>query len=340
VASAERGAPGDKALGRALGDLTLAQRARCWPLADEAKLRAGLRKSHTDFLKSARKRGLVEVMGGRARPRAAYLIVYEPPFFGGPRTPVARIYARPGDAVARRWLLRTIAAHAAWFAEPGFFLGVPGCHRALLPALVRLGLGVETVIPCGDVDRSLARLKRRYGDLAWPEASGIALRPLRTKADIAALVRITRQEFGRNPQYGREMASPRFLAFAEKLWRKAIRANAGTEWVLVRRGKVVGHFGFHHQARGPFGRPFAGVGLTFDRVAQGKGLAKHAYWTMLTRMRELGVEDYQGGTAQGPVLKLARLMGRRPIAYLLRPEPAAFPLSHFDLTSRRGRRRR
>lgn len=232
------------------------------------------------------------------------------------------------DAVNFRWARGCLKKHAHLFHE-GTSIMLDAFYSPLLPAFARLGFPIETILLNGKPKVALRALEKRYGALEWPRHKGLKLRLMR-RGDIEDALRLFRHEFTRNPHFGRICATPEYLHnFRAKLYEK-IRAKCKCDWVVYDGKRLVGHFAFTRQGSNAFFAGQAGMSLVFDAALQRQGLSKYAYATMLRRMLELKVTQFNGGTAQPGVIRLAKLMKRPLLCYVLRKGEAAFPASHFE----------
>ena len=322
-----------KSLTRELTSLQAEMYARHAGFRRHASSRAAIASGIRKFLAEAKRTGHVEVLFEGERIRAALLLARIPAFFGGKKLrPSGRLLALGGDRVAQRWLRTKLLERRAFFNEDTL-LQLDGELRSLLPTLARCGVHVHSLILSGDPGASLRALERHYRELDWESTIDFRVERIRTTAQAAAILRIIREEFTRNPQFGSFLATPIYLKRERARLLEECRQPYGkytTYVILDRTNRVRGAFGFERRPRASrVGQTNAGVFLDFGRDIQGRGLARRAYATMFRRMIELGIRVYIGGTAQKPVLKLSRLMGRPRFEYAMSGGRPYFPLRYF-----------
>jgi hypothetical protein len=201
----------------------------------------------------------------------------------------------------------------------------------VLAALDGVGIHAAGLATEGEIGPAILRLKRRDPKIeAELAASPYSIRPIRTLADVDDYLELIRQEFTRNPKFGWFVADPRFLKGLRKEFQGWLREGKTRAWVVEHRAKIVGGFEFIYSK---WSRKLrcGSVGLNLTRSAQGKGLARFIYWTVLPEMARAGALKFEGSTGQPGVLKLARVMKRKCTAIEVfglgfRP----FPKGHFD----------
>lgn len=224
---------------------------------------------------------------------------------------------------SRKWVERAIETRKHLFDDKTVMF-LPAAYERLLPALLKSGFSIDSLILDGDPRGSLKALLRKQRPPTDLSHLGLQFRPA-TRNDIANILEISRKEFSRNPQYGWFCASPKFLRAQRKELTDAIRAGDHSHYVIERSGKFLGYFGSDATNRAKQ----AGISLIFDRKIQGKGIAKTAYLILLNDMVRKKVARYRGGTSQLPVMNIAKLMNRRLVLILLRYHAGYFPKEHF-----------
>lgn len=238
---------------------------------------------------------------------------------------------RTGSPQARKWALAAIKSHFKFFKKRKLSFNLMPLYKFLLPALYREGLSIDSVILIGNPKKALSGLKKRYGDLSWHSRSDFCISPVRSKAQILQVVEIVRSEFTRNPQYGWFCADERFIQKESANLRKSLEKKDSTQYIVVEGKRVVGKFGLNVTQPHPIWGSLAGLEICLEEKAQGKGLSKLIYATLLQRMIEMRIQAFSGGTSQKPVMHLSKIMDRALFAYTLHSGKRYFPRSHFEL---------
>src|SRR5262249_2076751 len=91
-------------------------------------------------------------------------------------------------------------------------------YAALLPALSKLGIHIQSLITIGEPKRALKKLRAHYGRGALEEAfsrNGLEVIPMRA-SQLNSVMEVIRSEFQRNPQFGWFVGTPSYLAQAKK----------------------------------------------------------------------------------------------------------------------------
>jgi GNAT superfamily N-acetyltransferase len=217
----------------------------------------------------------------------------------------------------------------ALYRSPHFECSLDAGYPALRHALLRAGVGIDSVSMLGDTRDALRRLLADRPVARTHDAVTIrALQP----ADIDAVVGLSRQVFTQTPEYCWFGALPLFL---EERAADLAAAREGVHEVLCRGDRIVGYWSADISMSNFWGRS-AGMDFVLLPEVQGVGLARVGYRRLLEQLVDAGVEVFRGGTNQPPVMHLARVMGRRPWQYWMRTQ-VPFSADHFaplDGTSR------
>lgn len=286
-------------------------------------------REYKNILNSAKKAGVVECFLKNGKLRSALIISEKPIFYHGKPYLLAKILLRGNDPEALRWMRGALMEHRRFFKKP-FLIRLDEKNRELLADLRKLNVNIQLAIFGGDPKLALKKLIEHYGPLSWKDHPEFEVRHLRTEAEIEKVISIMKSEFKLNPRYGWMIGSKEFLKNEREMLDRQRRKKRKTNYIVLKNGKIVGHFGFQASQGDPFGRRSASMTLNFGRTIQKRGLAKLAYFTLLTRMCELEIENFLGATAQEPVLKLSRLMKRPLIAYMLKTGKPHFKPSYFS----------
>jgi hypothetical protein len=232
-----------------------------------------------------------------------------------------------GSREAGKWLIERLKENRSFMTENSI-LEMPVHLRGLIPHLYRLGYFIDSVRTIGDATIALPRLlshKRAQVDI---KDHGLTVSRLKSISELRQIREIEKREFKRNPKFGWFQSTEGWLTHATNRRRENMSDKTIPMFVFKKGNRVVGFFAGTPDSR--YFRPrILGIEFVFDRSIQGKGLSYIAYRVLLEAMLEHGSKFFLGNTAQSPVMKLSKLMGRRPMSYSLRFGKAAFPHSHF-----------
>jgi hypothetical protein len=241
------------------------------------------------------------------------------------------------DDQARGWCAQTLQRLARRFDDRHALL-LSVAHRALLPELLRLGLGIDTLLLHGEPETALQRLggpaRAAQGKL---RDADLNIAPLGSAQQVEQILALRSSYFAANPQFAPGNPSTtigpaqqeRIDAFVGAKLIAQLEQDPATHFVVLRGATVLGSFGLTVTDNALLGR-CAGVEIALDPSIHGHGLARLAYGMLLQRMIELRVDLFRGRTAHPAVIHLARRM-RRPLrGWWLCSTPKALPPDHFD----------
>lgn len=222
-----------------------------------------------------------------------------------------RLWVDPYSKTAMKWAACEIQSLGRQWGDR-FDCTVDYWCEPLLKEFERHGVYLSCVIIDGNVKQSLKRLERKYPSLRIQrENLDFQIRPMKSASDVEAAIKIIKKEFSRNPQFGWFVTHPSFLNEIRKEMKAGMKKKYTHDWVIVKKGKVLGQFGYTPTKAFDGKTKTASFGLNFSQAAQNQGLAKHAYQLMLTELAKQKYVYYCGGTAQPGVMKLAKIMGRQ-----------------------------
>lgn len=307
-------------------------------LADFPAFRTGdaaaakLRREATETICRARLEGQFAIRARGDHVDALFAAWPEPGSWYGVPVYTVRLAVDRASLDAPAWIveqLRALPAPALAHAD----LMIYAAWRPVIDAILAadLGLGVDAIVLLGDPHRALAALVDRYDPPLDLAAYGLTAGPLRDDAEADAIIDLTRRVFTRWPDWCWFGATPHALARARTDLLLSLDADPGSELgeVIRRDGHAVGHIGLAVEADHALWGTLTGVDLLLAPSEWGRGLVKSLYRRALVRMVERGVHVFKGGTAQPPVIGLARLMQRPLIGVLLRPG-APFAPAHYQ----------
>jgi hypothetical protein len=320
-----------KNIKRQILDLHLFLERNHGPHAHRPAAKNYLEKHFNLSLKRAQKRdGVVEYFEQGGKVRAAFLLWNERFKIEGSTVLNGVVLCSVRSAKAKHWILETAAKYRFRYNQE-MHVRVSQSLDFLIPGLSKSGLFVNDVILSGRVDRALSLLRKKYPTLDGDAPEGFRFEPLRTELQMKACLSICKSEFSRNPQFGWFCATSGYLKYLTKQCRQSMKSKFPSEFVMTKDGKVFGQLGFAKPRYIPYlGARRAGIGLTFHRRVHGRGYAKYYYHFLLTVLEKRGVKYFQGGTSQGPVMKMAKIMKRQPVAYILSGKKY-FAHEHFGI---------
>jgi hypothetical protein len=303
---------------RQIIDLYLENIRKMGPFSHRPAAKKFFERRFRPMLKWATKKtGVLEYFEDRGVIQAAFFLWKEQFQFANINIQGGTLLCNPRHSSAKKWTLEAVERHRAKITAGANF-NLNASLGFLLPELERRGFYTSDVILVGSVDKGLKALRRKYPDLDGSPPPGFEFQPITSERQLKAALSIYKKEFGRNPQFGRFCAKPGFLNYVAKQCRQSMKAKVPSEFVMLKEKQVVGHLScsnpkYFAHLRGKR----SGFGLTFDQSVQGKGYSKYYYYFLLLNLQKQGIKYYQGGTAQKPVLKLAKLMKRWPTSYIL-----------------------
>lgn len=263
------------------------------------------------------------------RLTAAIALEHQPAPWLGPSTDQVTLDADPDDPDAPQWIVDTLRR---WCPVPELYIPLLGGNRPVLEALLAadLGIGIDSIVLVGEVNAGREALIDRY-DPPPTMPAGLELGPVDDVATVDAVIAIQREVFGAEPEYCWFGAHPRFLAGE----RASLLAHVlepdplALQRVIRVDGVVRGHFAAVGERDNPFWGSVGGLGLNLGRELRGRGLGKRIYRIALDHLAAHSIELFKGGTAQPPVLGLAKVMGRQLDHYELRCG-VPFDRAHFQ----------
>lgn len=293
------------------------------------KALAAQRSSTASFFEMCKKNGFVETLYDKQKMLGCFALVnnFQTVF---PLTPqVCFLAIKKSDKKLLRWLRRVFQRHKNEFDKEKIEIWIKPAFSFLVPHLEKMGFHIETVLLMGKPRKALKQLTQKRIVPSTLNHLGLEIRPIQPK-DVAAVIKIFRAEFCRNPQYGWFCGLPDYLNHRAKEFRKNINKSdkAFVRVITNKSGKVVGVFSAVFQDDPVYERR-GGTELIFDQSIQGHGISKTAYRLMLEWLVEKNVTVFQGGTSQAPVLKMGRVMKRVPSMYIMRWGKGFFKSSHF-----------
>jgi hypothetical protein len=298
--------------------LRLTTLARHTALADRARAAGAIRER----LAPLHHEGTVLCAEHRGRTVGVLAWRHDPdPWCGVPVSSVALDYD-PGWTGAEAWLANVLDRELPRM-DADLELLLDASYRAAHRALCARGVRVDSLQLLGKPREALDRL--RADRAIAPLPSGMAIEPL-TAEHVDDVITLHRVVFTAEPQYCWFGADERWL----RRRRDTLHAeldHEGGHYVVVHRGRVLGHLGARVREDPCFGRT-AGMILVLARELRGRGLLRALYAHLLESMIAQGATAFRGGTCQPPVLRLGLVMGRR-LLHLVMRRGAFFPETHF-----------
>lgn len=248
-------------------------------------------------------------------------------WFGMPRQTIA-VARDPGDAAAIDWIVERVG-RCGISADADIIL--TASDRPLVDPLLAAhpALGIELLLLIGRTREALAALvaERDPPPLA---ALGLTAGPVRSVAEVEALVMLTRTLFAEHPEWVWFVTGERYLARKmTALMLNLQGGDAGERSQVIRRdGEAVGVLRVTVGDDPRWGRR-ATLGILLHPRLWGRGVATALYRHGLERLVADGIEGFHGGTNRGPIMHLGRLMKRRLLGVHLRAG-APLPREHFD----------
>jgi hypothetical protein len=230
---------------------------------------------------------------------------------------------------AEQWLIAKLKEHSGFFADSSM-LEFPAYLRAALPKLEKMGFFVDSVKTFGEVQTSHERLTQTSNSFSDPASLGLSIERLRRVDDLKQITRIEEREFRQNPQFGWFVSSNSWLRHSLQTRKQYLNSSEARLYVVKKDRKVLGYFGCTPMPT-IFRGKFAGTDFVFDKSIQGKGLSYVGYRMLLEFMLENKIDFFGGNTSQAPTMKLSRLMGRKPVSFILRFGKGYFSENHFRI---------
>lgn len=233
----------------------------------------------------------------------------------------------PGDGEAAEWVAAKVKVLAGDAGQRVDFMVETGHFAAVLPALFGLGLGVSARLQIGMCQDVLDA----NWDIDVPErcrVAGVSLRSA-TAADVEEMVELNRKVFAAQPEHCWFGASPHYLDSLHDELLNAMAVPGTAPRLFERGGHIVGWYDYQPTSDSPWG-PSGGMGIVFGPDAAGRGLLRVVYVDVASRLLDVGVPWFRGGTSQPAVMHLGETHGRRTIGAHVRAQHW-FPPSHFGL---------
>lgn len=150
------------------------------------------------------------------------------------------------------------------------------------------------------------------------------------KSEISAVLKLFKQEFGKNPQFGEWAGKPGYLRAIGQDMIAALSSGKLESFVIKQKRKILGYFGTYSSPANARYPSMAGIEIVLDRSIQGKGIAKICYRMMFEHLSKTRIKLVKGGTSQPAVLALAKAFKRQPFAYLMKFNSKYFSSNHFN----------
>jgi len=286
------------------------------------------RRAVAGFLCRARLEGAIHTRWRGDRLGAVVTTHPDPESWYGVRQQPIVVNRDPDDAAAIQWIVDRVVEIGV---GPETDMFVFAADRIVIDRLLTAcpALGVDAVILLGEPRSALAALVEQRDPPSLIDL-GFDLGPVADTAEVDRLVDMTRDTFTAHPEWCWFGTTGRQLARERAGLLLGVGGGDPDDLTEVIRcdGQVVGMMQMHLADNPLWGRT-AGVGLLLDRSLWGRGLLKPMYRRMLERLVAANVDTFKGGTSQGPVMHLGRLMGRPLHAAVLRTD-THYPRRHFD----------
>ncbi|MFN3428769.1 MAG: GNAT family N-acetyltransferase [Candidatus Sericytochromatia bacterium] len=198
-------------------------------------------------------------------------------------------------------------------------------YRALLPRMVALGYGVESVA-LGQSVASVRQAIDDFGGRGLPDR--FALRPLASRADIDAVIGLQKDAYTHTPEFCPWGATDGNLDTV----RQGLAEGLERQWpslVLVEDGAIVGYLGATLLDANPYWGRTAVADVVFAEHIRGRGLLRPCGLALIDRLLTADVRTLLGPTAQRPVMRLAAQLGAHALAWMM-TKSSPFPPDHFD----------
>jgi predicted N-acetyltransferase YhbS len=275
-------------------------------------------------IRKAKKNGLFECFIVGKKTRALILTYGEKDQFFGLKTRPWIFICKPDDKIAYQWIVRWMKAHQKLLSkDSNVFL--PSSYGKIVPSLEKTGFSIDSIILDGQVKVALSRLMKKKNPSRDLQHLGLNIRKMK-KSDISAILKINKEEFSKNPQFGWFVATPAFLKQHKKDLNRILKQKDHSHYIIEKGEKVLGHFGSDAKR----GDAHGGLSLTFSGKIQGKGIAKTAYRILLEDLKRKKVKTFRGGTAQPAVMKLGKILDRKLAFILMRFTKGYFRKKHFS----------
>ena len=233
----------------------------------------------------------------------------------------------PDDTMAMAWARDTVLS-MSWSSDRITVGKISAYHRALVPTLYEVGLGIDALGLLGSTQTALDGLEQCQPMLEDLSGLGLTVAPLEITR-IDDVVALRERTFRAVPEYCWFGANPGHLVTHRA--RLVSDINAPHAWfVILKDNALVGHFGSAVTRNNPMWGTVGGLELYFDAELRGCGIARFAYYQTLAALRSHGAAIFKGITAQPPVMHLSQKMGRRLFEIHLRHTPS-FQAEHFSM---------
>ena len=253
----------------------------------------------------------------------AFVLWWREPFLpGGPEVTHLLAVRRPGSDPA--WLLRALDEVLPGLDDTvnATLLAWDAAARA---HLLGRGLGMSSVHLAGRVDEALQRLVEARDPPRQP-GGGLTLAVFE-EHHLDDVMDIRREYFSKHLGFCWFGADPG--ALAEQRRRVLARGPRDLHLAVLEGQTVRGYASAAVRDPCPHHGSSAGMDLVLHPEIQGRGVGTVAYRVLLEHLAAEGVGWVKGTTGQPPVMRLARLMGRRPMGVDLRRSPV-LPTAWFD----------
>jgi hypothetical protein len=232
----------------------------------------------------------------------------------------------PHDASVMVWA-ESMLKQMEWQSEYTTVGRISAYHQALLPCLVRLGIGIDAVGLLGSTQTALDGLHGHYELPRDFHHLGLTHSTMKS-SDLDCVLELRARSFRLAPEYCWFGANPGHLEIQRQ--RMSVDLESVHAWYVIRDGaRIVGTFGSSVTPLNPMWGPVGGLELIFDPAYHAKGISKIAYAMTLTKLVNHGCAVFKGVTAQPPVMHLGKVMHRRLFDVHLR-SASDFEPSHFS----------
>lgn len=197
--------------------------------------------------------------------------------------------------------------------------------------LEKTGFAVESIVLFGPVAEGLKSLVKKINPPRNLKHLGFEIKKIASPENVQSVMKLYKSEFRRNPQFGLWASDKKYLQQMKQSMEAELARNKLNGFVICKRSKVLGYFGYYISRINPMYPSGAGVEIVLDKSIQGQGIAKTCYRFMLERLRRSNIVMIRGATSQPAVMGLGKILKREPFAYLMRYQSTYFEKSHFSL---------
>lgn len=246
------------------------------------------------------------------KPIAAFLVAPLP----RPRARGMRHVMFEYDPRARKeamaWIKQELVAARRYFT-PFSFLGLASeDSRKLDRALLQAGFHHHSAMQLGNPVVALRRLVKVKNPPR--EIPGLEIRPVRSRLDCIAAIRLQKRVFTRIPGRGWFSHTRRGLLQDKNEYISSLEKKSSEQFLVFRGKRLVGFFGCY-RGKCAAGR-IGGFTFCFSPEIQGQGVVKTAYLLLLEGLVKRKVPFFKGGTSQPAVRGLGKIMKRRVTGHL------------------------